>query len=172
MSFVYFIIESPFTGKVKIGKSDSPQARLKTLQTGNPNKLEIHGVVPCDNAFGLETTLHNKYNSRRLNGEWFTMNKDEIDECIKNIASIKNEASTTAKQRKINHTCPECGEGFNRKDKFFNHKKSIHGIGKGINYLYKGAALFNNLVKTEVYGIYERPVVVNNITNITNNYYK
>ena len=36
-----YIIQSDFTGMIKIGRSKDPNKRLKQLQTGNPNKLKL-----------------------------------------------------------------------------------------------------------------------------------
>ena len=46
---------------MKVGYSYDPDARLKDLQTGNPNKLKLCFSIPCDtkkNAVIFERTLH------------------------------------------------------------------------------------------------------------------
>lgn len=54
---------------VKIGTSVQPLARLKSLQTGCPNKIAILALVPGGHAF--ERTLHRRYARERVSGEWF-----------------------------------------------------------------------------------------------------
>ena len=76
--FVYFVStrERKGTQPVKIGYSKNPNKRLKSLQTGYPNKLEIMKKVRCGtekDARKLEKTIH-WFASRKfqgLNGEWF-----------------------------------------------------------------------------------------------------
>lgn len=56
---VYFIIEDPFQNRVKIGKANNATSRLKSLQTGCPNKLAIYKVILTDKPFELETKFTN-----------------------------------------------------------------------------------------------------------------
>ncbi len=69
-SFVYFITRVGDLSCVKIGVTAGiPYARLKTLQTGCPDELEIHAVIhgtPQD-----ESALHVKFASARIRSEWF-----------------------------------------------------------------------------------------------------
>jgi hypothetical protein len=65
-----YIIKQGRANLFKIGFSQtSVQARLKTLQTGNPKELTIvamfHGAQP------EEQELHRIYKERRQKGEWF-----------------------------------------------------------------------------------------------------
>jgi len=78
MWYVYFIRQAQKKGNcpIKIGVSKDPDYRLKRLQTGNPNKLEVIAAIPFDiekDAYTMERSLHwiaeNKY--QRLIGEWF-----------------------------------------------------------------------------------------------------
>lgn len=79
---VYFIVEEPFQNRVKIGKSYDCEKRLRTLQTGSPNKLRIyHKVVTLDNT-ALESALHQKYKDRRIAGEWFAFGRKDLDNAI------------------------------------------------------------------------------------------
>jgi hypothetical protein len=54
----------------KIGFSNNPSSRLKSIQTHNPYKCKI--IYKIKDPFGtLEKDLHVKFNSLRINGEWF-----------------------------------------------------------------------------------------------------
>ena len=64
----------------KIGYGN-PMDRLKTLQTGNPYKLQL--IACCPGGKGLETKFHDKYNSKRINGEWFVLKQKDIDDIMK-----------------------------------------------------------------------------------------
>jgi len=77
---VYFIQQAVKGRKgiqpVKIGFSKDPEARLKNLQTGSPNKLKIRKVIEFETkreAEIVERCLHNigKKKYKKLEGEWF-----------------------------------------------------------------------------------------------------
>ncbi|WP_217550094.1 GIY-YIG nuclease family protein [Streptomyces sp. GbtcB6] len=67
-SYVY-VIGSVGSTRVKIGTSVSPKKRLKELQTGNPDRLE---VLWCTlGGRKLEAHLHQAFADYRREGEWF-----------------------------------------------------------------------------------------------------
>jgi len=68
---IYFI-GSLESGTVKIGKSNNPEKRLTELQTANPHKLVLYGVID-DVTPDLENTLHEILSDIRLKGEWFKL---------------------------------------------------------------------------------------------------
>lgn len=70
---IYFIraVES---GKIKIGESDNPVARIKQLKTGSPEKLEILGVISGGRY--REKDLHKKFKQYQVRGEWFKSNPE------------------------------------------------------------------------------------------------
>jgi hypothetical protein len=67
-SFVYVVQGEPGT-PIKVGVAKDPMARLRGLQTGNPQRLRILCVIPGDHA--LETALHDRLRDSRVLGEWF-----------------------------------------------------------------------------------------------------
>lgn len=73
---IYFIKGGGF---VKIGYSKNPRARLKELQTGNPNKLKLLATMP--GTYSTEATLHEMFKSQRAHGEWFH-NNGKLTKCI------------------------------------------------------------------------------------------
>jgi hypothetical protein len=64
---VYFIGSQ--SGPIKIGIAVRPMERLKTLQTGHHEKLEL--LATCDGGQRQEAAYHKQFKKRRLNGEWF-----------------------------------------------------------------------------------------------------
>ncbi|MGO4459353.1 GIY-YIG nuclease family protein [Streptomyces sp. M-16] len=68
VSYVY-VIGSAGSTRVKIGTSVSPEKRLKELQTGNPNRLEVLWYTPGGRE--LEAQLHQAFTDHRGEGEWF-----------------------------------------------------------------------------------------------------
>lgn len=65
--------------KQKIGFSKNPETRLKQLQTGNAEQLNLHHYieVPDDRTRLLERFLHKDIGYKKLKGEWFNMTKQE-----------------------------------------------------------------------------------------------
>ena len=62
----------------KIGISNNPEKRLRTLQTGNDRILKIIHKVFCENYNDVETALHNKYSFLKVNGEWFELSEQDV----------------------------------------------------------------------------------------------
>ena len=77
-AFVYFVSDGEY---IKIGKATSPRNRLNGIQTGNPRKVEIIAMIPCESdrsAHDLERKLHWYYQEYRAAGEWFDI-QDKLD---------------------------------------------------------------------------------------------
>ena len=90
MGHVYLIAEVDDRGDevFKIGiTKNNPHLRVKTLQTGNPNKLSLLGSYQSDNFRKIENWLHRLYASCRTEAknEWFRLSvsqvKDFKNEC-------------------------------------------------------------------------------------------
>jgi hypothetical protein len=70
---VIYIIKIKGRSYVKIGYSIDPQKRLKELQTGNHQKLELLKVF--DGSRELEYEFHTLFAGNRVQGEWFNYNR-------------------------------------------------------------------------------------------------
>ena len=71
-TYIYIINDGD--NNVKIGKSNNPSKRVKTLQTGNPKSLEIVATFPVskEKVFTVEKKCHHKLNTiYEKRGEWF-----------------------------------------------------------------------------------------------------
>src|SRR4051812_22859144 len=66
LGFTYFVRRGEF---IKIGSSMAPAGRIKGLQTGFPEPLEVLVIAP-DNIIG-EMQAHQKFAHLRTSGEWF-----------------------------------------------------------------------------------------------------
>jgi|TARA_R110000824_G_scaffold188467_1_gene369788 hypothetical protein len=53
--------------RVKVGKSGNPISRLASLQSGNPDRLQIIALAGRD----IEFELHRYLWRKRIHGEWF-----------------------------------------------------------------------------------------------------
>lgn len=85
-SYVYVVSNGRF---LKIGKSNNPNQRIKSLQTASSEKLQLLKSFECENeekAYILESKLQNIFSSKRtipVNGsgrpcEWFDVTLEDI----------------------------------------------------------------------------------------------
>lgn len=68
-----YFMKDENTGQTKIGKSNAPQRRERTLQAEKPT-ISLLYVCDCD----VENELHKQYADKRTRGEWFTLTEDDI----------------------------------------------------------------------------------------------
>ena len=74
---IYFIQSKE--GAIKIGVSSEPNKRLKALQTGHHEKLEIMSTMGFEDridAYELEYKLHCIFSHLNITGEWFRPAED------------------------------------------------------------------------------------------------
>ena len=82
---VYFIKSGEY---LKIGIAKDVKARLSALQTGNPVRLELRGIISDlseNKAKEYKKKLHEFYKNCRESGEWFNRSKFEVydeEHCI------------------------------------------------------------------------------------------
>jgi hypothetical protein len=102
--FVVYFIATQTDRLVKIGYSRNPKTRIKTLQTSNPKKLLLIGVL--EGCKKVEKFLHIKFYKYRIDGEWFKLT-DEILEYIeantildKGIVFVDDKLYLTTKLKK------------------------------------------------------------------------
>lgn len=73
-------------GAIKIGSTGNLSSRLKTLDAGTPNGLELLGriiTLTRRDAHALERQWHKTFAEARINGEWFISTRalrDAIEE--------------------------------------------------------------------------------------------
>jgi hypothetical protein len=68
---LYFILDRK-SRAVKIGLAADVSDRLKSLQTGNPNKLEIIAALRIPST-KIEKQIHNLLKAYKISGEWFSL---------------------------------------------------------------------------------------------------
>lgn len=75
----------------KIGASKNPKNRIKSLQTISPLKFErIYIGENCSNYFENEHLLHEKFKSKRSNGEWFNEKFETIVQNESELVHLKD----------------------------------------------------------------------------------
>ena len=78
-------------GPCKIGITQNIGARLRMLQTGSAQKLElifVYSAYDKQTARSLEKWFHNAHAEYRLTGEWFDCTADEAFEWIEGIIDL------------------------------------------------------------------------------------
>jgi hypothetical protein len=79
-----YLLQSP-SAYYKIGRTKSPETRLKSLGVTLPFEIELTALIPTDDMYILEQSLHERYASKRANGEWFALDSSDV-EYIKGLA--------------------------------------------------------------------------------------
>jgi hypothetical protein len=62
----------------KIGQTNSLQRRFKEIKTLLPFELNLEYTIKTSDYVELEKKLHNFFKDKRINGEWFLLNDDDI----------------------------------------------------------------------------------------------
>lgn len=84
--YVYLIGNSIFNW-YKIGKSVTPEVRVKDLGILLPFKIKVYSIWKAENHHLMESTMHEMYSGNRINGEWFEFSGEEIGKLIESIPS-------------------------------------------------------------------------------------
>ena len=65
----------------KIGYTgiDDVAQRVISLQTSNPDVISIVHTVPTNHASRLEKELHQRFEARRIRGEWFELTPEDVE---------------------------------------------------------------------------------------------
>lgn len=64
----------------KIGKSKSLEDRVRLLGILLPFETKLVHSIACDDPHGFERTLHQRYATQRINGEWFALSQEQVAE--------------------------------------------------------------------------------------------
>jgi len=62
----------------KIGRTRDITARLLTLKTLPPFELELLHLIECDDSVTPERLLHQHFKDKRVRGEWFLLEDDDV----------------------------------------------------------------------------------------------
>ncbi len=65
-----YIARAGAEGPVKIGRADDPEQRVRDIQTGHHEQLEIIRIV--DTPFDAEPLFHERFALQHIRGEWFS----------------------------------------------------------------------------------------------------
>ena len=78
MGYVYLLCDGE---KFKIGmtKHKDIYKRIKELQTGNPNELNVIDYFETTKPYKLEKMMHNHFRNVNELNEWFRLEKDTVN---------------------------------------------------------------------------------------------
>lgn len=66
--------------KIGYTKRDVEQ-RISEFKTGNCSDFDILNIyTPLDHCVTIERSLHNHFNDKKINGEWFDLTQEDIEE--------------------------------------------------------------------------------------------
>lgn len=84
--YVYLMVDTT-NNYHKIGISNKPEYREKTLQSEKPTiELVCHKVFPTRKiSESIEKALHESFKSKRLRGEWFNLSEDDVSNIKKTL---------------------------------------------------------------------------------------
>lgn len=77
--YIYLLVSSDC---VKIGRSKKPRGRTEHLKTLVPFDIAFVKHYEVEDYVKAETYLHRYFKDQRLNGEWFSVKKEDISEVI------------------------------------------------------------------------------------------
>ena len=63
---IYFVRSGQY---IKIGISEAPRRRIASMQTGNPEEIEVLAII--EGGAALEAELHRRFAAFHRRGEWF-----------------------------------------------------------------------------------------------------
>jgi hypothetical protein len=85
--FIYLV--RAHTGEHKIGHSVNPGSRIKTFSVQPPFEYKLIHTFFADDMKRAEVALHEKFSNKRIKGEWFLLNSNDID-LIQSIIGFQN----------------------------------------------------------------------------------
>ena len=82
-----YLMHDTVNDTYKIGISNNPEYRERTLQSEKPSieKIAAKQFPSRDIARAIETSLHKVYETRRLRGEWFKLQTNEVEDVKKTL---------------------------------------------------------------------------------------
>jgi len=63
----------------KIGRSQDPQLRLRKLRREADPAVVLKHVVSCNDMVWAELFLHQRFEDRRIDGEWFALTENDVE---------------------------------------------------------------------------------------------
>ncbi len=72
-----YLVQSP-TGTYKIGRAKNVSDRMSMFHVKLPFEIALLHTIECRNYHTAESELHARYASKRVNGEWFSLDDQDV----------------------------------------------------------------------------------------------
>ena len=72
----------------KIGVTNDLNRRLKQISPRLPFEVEVEHTIKHNHIYNLEKELHERFSDKRMNGEWFRLNKSDLQE-IREVKEVE-----------------------------------------------------------------------------------
>ena len=90
MGYVYLIRNREnLTYKIGVTKNN-PEKRVKQLQTGNSDELDLLYTFETNYPYRLEKMLHTNYSLYRENNEWFVLDSEQVSLFLDTCDKLQN----------------------------------------------------------------------------------
>lgn len=122
-----YIVQEGTRNIYKVGQSMNIDSRIETMQTSNSNKLKLNDYFETTELHIVESAAHKYIESKKIHGEWFELDDNELNmlkkfirNTIQNIDTI-NTLSIKKKKKEIKYKCEECKYLTDRKNDYTRH---------------------------------------------------
>ncbi len=76
--YVYLLRTIHDSTLYKIGRTNNPDNRLRTFNVKLPFPVEYEHLIKSDDMYQLESNLHRRFASQRINGEFFRLSETDV----------------------------------------------------------------------------------------------
>ena len=76
--YVYLLRALHDPSLFKIGRTNNPDNRLRIFAVKLPYPVEYDCLISTDDMYALESELHAQFADKRLEGEWFRLDEDDV----------------------------------------------------------------------------------------------
>ena len=73
-----YLLQERGTDRFKIGRANNADRRYRELAIQLPAPVDRIALIKSEDCVFLETKLHQKFAEKRLNGEWFRLNRRDV----------------------------------------------------------------------------------------------
>ena len=76
---IVYLLKVEDEEQYKIGVTKNLSKRLDQISPKMPFELEVKHKIKSDDIYGLENKLHDKFDDKRIKGEWFELDKKDVN---------------------------------------------------------------------------------------------
>ena len=76
--YVYVVHDIEFSKRYKIGRTQNPKERLRSIRNNLPGESEIVAIIETERVKNLEEELKQRYAEMQRKGEWFDLSDAQV----------------------------------------------------------------------------------------------